>query len=350
MSVQTFLAELRARDIYVWADGDRLRCNAPSGALTPDLRDRLRHRKSEILEFLRTAEAVARQQPAIVPMQPRGTRTPVFAVPAHNGDIFAYRDLAQHIGEDQPFFGMHPPGLDDDSEPLKRVEDVAAYFAAQIQAFRPNGPYIIAGYCAGGAVALELAQQLLQRGAAVTFLALFGCPYPTWYRFLPSLPFWVKRIAVQTQVLARQSSFKEARQYFSERLRQRLKVMREKRSPAATDPVSVRKFRFEQAWLAAVRRYSPGRFPGRLCMFLPNKAWLRPDDPRQHWRSPEGLRWRSVAPHTEEYYGPDTCDPNRMLIEPDALAFAELFRQCRDNTSTEFVPLARRQGAKLSWL
>ena len=52
MKVAALLAELRSRDIQVWADGDRLQCNAPAGALTPELRDQLRQRKSEVMEFL----------------------------------------------------------------------------------------------------------------------------------------------------------------------------------------------------------------------------------------------------------------------------------------------------------
>ena len=53
MTVPALLAELRTRDIQVWADDDRLHWNAPAGVLTPELRDQLRQRKSEILEFLR---------------------------------------------------------------------------------------------------------------------------------------------------------------------------------------------------------------------------------------------------------------------------------------------------------
>ena len=158
--VPTFLAELRSRDVEVWADGDHLRCAAPAGVLTPDLRDQLQQRKSEILEFLRSAKELAQQQRAIVPLQPHGTRTPMFGVAGHNGDVFCYRALVQHLGEDQPFFGLQPPGLDGRSEPLTRVEDLAAYFAAQIRTFHPNGPCIITGFCAGGGVAFELGRQL----------------------------------------------------------------------------------------------------------------------------------------------------------------------------------------------
>ncbi len=187
MIVSALLEELRSRHVQVWADGDQLRCSAPAGVLTPELRAQLRQRKGDILAFLRSAEAFAQQQRAIVPLQPRGPRVPVFAVPGHSGDVFCYRALAQHLGDDQPFFGLQPPGVDGQSEPLTCVEDLAAYFAAQIRAFRPAGPYVIAGYCAGGTIAFAVARHLLQHGAAISFVALFTSPYPTWYRVLPQL-------------------------------------------------------------------------------------------------------------------------------------------------------------------
>ena len=98
------LSELRSLDIRVRWDGDQLRCDAPAGVVTADLRDAIRQRKAEITEFLRAAEALSRQQRAIVPLQPRGERDPVFAVGGHNGDVFCYRALAAHLGEDQPVF------------------------------------------------------------------------------------------------------------------------------------------------------------------------------------------------------------------------------------------------------
>ncbi len=166
MTLQRFLADLHERGVHLYAEGDRLRCTAPPGVLTPQLRDRLQQHKDEILEVLRSGAALARQQRAIVPLERRGTRTPVFAVAGHNGDVFCYRALAQHLGDHQPFFGLEPPGLDGRSEPLTRVEDLAAYFAEQIRAFQPDGQYILAGFCAGGTVAFELARQLLQGGAS----------------------------------------------------------------------------------------------------------------------------------------------------------------------------------------
>ena len=51
-SIDEFLAKLSHLDIKLWVDGERLRCNAPKGALTSKLKTQLSERKAEILEFL----------------------------------------------------------------------------------------------------------------------------------------------------------------------------------------------------------------------------------------------------------------------------------------------------------
>jgi len=182
VNMASFLSELRRLDIHVWVDGDQLRCNARAGTMTEELRLQLRQRRNDIVTFLRSAHAVAGQQGAIVPLQPNGERIPVFAVPGHNGDVFCYRMLAQALGADGPFFGLQLPGSDGHGEPYRSVEKIAAYLAAQVRAFRPQGACIVAGFCAGGAVAFELAQQLLTGGTSVAFLALFASPYPDFFR------------------------------------------------------------------------------------------------------------------------------------------------------------------------
>lgn len=327
MSVPALLAELRRRDLQVWADGDQLRCSAPAGVLTPEVREQLRRHKHVILDFLRSAEALARQQRAIVPLQPRGAHVPVFAVPGHSGDVFCYRALAQHLGDDQPFFGLQPPGVDGRSEPLRRVEDLAAHFAAQIRAFRPDGPCVIAGYCAGGTIAVELARQLLHQGAAVSFVALFASPYSTWYRFLPQLREHVAQkiesARKHLRALAALSNA-ERRHYITEDLRQR-NARRAARRNAAPDPVLIVRARVEAATLVGVRRYVPPSFAGRVKLFLPSQEWLRPGNAL--------LRWQRVARDSETYCGPDGCTGDRMLLEPWVSVIADRFRSCRDRSA-----------------
>lgn len=341
MNAAAFLSELRRRDIEVSVVGGELRCNAPAGVLTPELRDQLRQRKDDILQFLASAQALAGEQRAIVPLQRNGGRHSVFAVPGHNGDVFCYRALAQSLGDDQPFFGLQPPGLDGHGEPLTRVEDIAAYFAAQIREFQPHGPYIIAGYCAGGTVAFELAQQLLRGGATIRFVALFGSPYPAYFR-LPTqlwqgLAHKVERIRTFARELASVSP-QGRRRYLAEKLRQH-KARRDDDQARALDPMLVLRAKVERATISALRRYTPRHFAGRVSLFLPGRQWLR--------SGVAALRWRSVAQRTEEYFGPDGCDGYDMLREPHAPAFAELFRRCRDKGAADpetgdEIPYAKR--------
>jgi len=320
VSVAAFLAELRGKDVQVWAEGEHLRCTAPAGTLTPELREELQRRKGAILEFLRSAEELAQRPRAVVPLERRGTRTPVFAVAGHNGDVFCYRALAQQLGDDQPFFGLEPPGLDGRTEPLTRVEDLAAYFAEQVRAFQPDGPYILAGFCAGGTVAFELARQLLQAGASVGFVALFGCPDPTWYR-LPSQLGWrlrqqMTRVAGHARALWTLRAG-ELGNYIAGRMRKRGEL-RDAAQAAGLDPVLVRRATVERATIAAIRRYRPAAFPGRLSLFRPSQQWLPSATPV----------WASLARCTDEYVGPAGCDNDTMLREPFAAHFAALFRRC----------------------
>ncbi|MEO0968700.1 MAG: thioester reductase domain-containing protein [Cyanobacteria bacterium J06639_18] len=50
--IEEFLSHLETLDIKIWVYKDRLRCNAPKGILTPDLRTQLSQRKAEIIKFL----------------------------------------------------------------------------------------------------------------------------------------------------------------------------------------------------------------------------------------------------------------------------------------------------------
>jgi thioesterase domain-containing protein len=304
VNVQELLEDLHKRDIQVWAEGDRLRCSAAFGMLTPELRERLKEHKREILEFV-SAAAVAQQQRAVVPLQPRGGRTPVFAVAGHNGDVFCYRTLVQHLGDDQPFFALQPPGLDSQSEPVSCVEDLAQYFADQIWMSHSGGPYIIAGYCAGGSIAFELARELQERGGRVRFVAMFGCPYPTFYRFLVPRA-WARRVVRHTRDFAALSSLEERRRYLEAKAQVLLNVVRASKASQELDPVASMRSRVERATVTAASRYTPSRFAGRLQLFLPNKQWGRwPNSSNMHMN--RGLLFRlSFRPCGLDAHGRDT--------------------------------------------
>ncbi|MFQ4162309.1 non-ribosomal peptide synthase/polyketide synthase [Scytonema millei] len=54
-TIEEFLSYLCSLDIKLWVDGERLRCSAPEGTLSPSLRLQLQERKAEILAFLQKA-------------------------------------------------------------------------------------------------------------------------------------------------------------------------------------------------------------------------------------------------------------------------------------------------------
>jgi len=54
-STAEFVAYVRSLDVKLWLEGDRLRLNAPKGAITSELRDELARRKPAIADFLQAA-------------------------------------------------------------------------------------------------------------------------------------------------------------------------------------------------------------------------------------------------------------------------------------------------------
>ena len=115
---------------------------------------------------------------SLVSIQPGGSRAPFFCVHAHDGGVLFWRDLARHLGSDQPFYALQPQGLDGKEHLHGRVEEMAAHYIRDIRTLQPEGPYFIGGHCIGGLIAFEMAQQLHLQGERVGLLALFDSYAP----------------------------------------------------------------------------------------------------------------------------------------------------------------------------
>ena len=106
-------------------------------------------------------------QGTIVPLQPNGTKRPLFVIHATDGSVSYFQYLIRHLGLDQPLFAIQTPGLNDDRTPYGTIQDQAAHYLQEIRKIDPTGAPRIAGYCMGGLPAFEIAQQLLRRGEAI---------------------------------------------------------------------------------------------------------------------------------------------------------------------------------------
>jgi len=126
----------------------------------------------ELSKILRGETVVSGWSP-LVAIQVAGSRPPFFCMHGAGGTVLMYRDLSQHLGDDQPFYGLQSQGLDGTSSPLTTVEEMAALYVTEIRRVQSHGPYFLGGYCLGGTVAFEVAQQLRAEGETVALLALF---------------------------------------------------------------------------------------------------------------------------------------------------------------------------------
>ncbi|HKX09151.1 MAG TPA: alpha/beta fold hydrolase [Stellaceae bacterium] len=84
--------------------------------------------------------------------------------------------FAQALDGDRPFYVLVGRGLDGAESPHQRMEEMLDSYLAEIRAVRPNGPYIVGGMCAGGLIAIGLAQALSAAGDRVGSVVLLDPP------------------------------------------------------------------------------------------------------------------------------------------------------------------------------
>jgi thioesterase domain-containing protein len=307
LNTAEFLESLRQLGVQIRADGENLRVNAPTGVLNAERRELLALRKPEIIEFLNLAAKVREQQPAIVPLQPLGSKPPIFAAAGHNGDVFCYRALAQHLGPDQPFFGLQPRGYDPDTVPIADVTELAVYFAKQIMAFRPGKECILVGYCAGGTVAFELVRQLQAAGHPVKRLIFVGAPVSTWYRW-PSYSlalgkYWVRRCAKAVRVALSIGGRKATRKLLQ-------RISKAEDSDIEDKTLLARRRRVESITAKAVARYVPTAQDIHADIVLPARYVVQ--------TQASLLQWAPFLRSHRSYICTDGCTNETMLLPANA--------------------------------
>jgi acyl transferase domain-containing protein/thioesterase domain-containing protein/acyl carrier protein len=109
---------------------------------------------------------------SVIPIQTDGNKTPLFLMHGASGNVLMFRSLAKHLGPEQPVYGLESAGLTQGNSIHKSIEKMGIYYADGIMATQVEGPYIVGGYCMGGAIALEVAQILKQRGKEVSCVLL----------------------------------------------------------------------------------------------------------------------------------------------------------------------------------
>lgn len=267
----------------------------------------------------------------LVAIQPAGTRPPLFCFHGAGGNVLIYRDLSRHLGLDQPFYGLQSQGLDGILPPLITIEDMAALYVKEIRGVQSRGPYFLGGYCGGGTIAYEVAQQLEADGERVALLAMFDTM--NWSKIPVTL--WSKASYTWQRLVFHAASFlsldiKGVSEFMREKteiLRSRIPVWRGMllaRFSARTDgaaPTSLTLGRIWQTNDRACWLYVPKPYRGAVTDFRPSKQYGIFDKPN--------LKWDLLAKGGQEVVVLPVY-PASMLVEPFVKHLAEALTKSID--------------------
>jgi thioesterase domain-containing protein/acyl carrier protein len=277
---------------------------------------------------------------SLVALQPNGSKPPFFWVHGENSNAF----LPRYLPPDQPLYGLLQQSRDGQRARYTRMEDIAAHYLSELLGVQPDGPYFLGGYCVGGTLAFEIAQQLRRRGQEVALLVLLDPSSPgrreSSHSFnshaphsSPAVPSFGNRVSRHWRHLARlgpHATLADIWDGLSYRLRGRLteitdvakKVAGHVFAVAGTAyplPPSLRIPYIEAVHRRATRGYLPQVYPSRVVVFTTEGG---PRDPRSVWG-------RLAAGGLELYEVPGR-HTEIVFDEPHVRGLAKQLKTCLD--------------------
>ena len=299
----------------------------------------------DLAAALRGEEAAAAAAwSSLVPIRPEGAKPPFFYVHGGGGNILPLRNLTPYLDADQPYYGLQSQGLDGKTEPFTTIEEMAAHYIKEMQTLQPDGPYLIGGFCYGGTVAFEMAQQLRAQGKEVALVAIVdaGVLQPTLSQ--------AKLTVVGNHLLhplgkveqklrdIRDAGWKNYARARARRLRESVRARVQfalDRHRAAVDPLILTSNRVRRANIEALKRYRPRVYPGRVTLF-----WATGSNVASAYKR---LGWSDMAAEGLEVY----LVPGKHLQigeEPYVKVLGEKLTQCINRALAE-AELNRRRAA-----
>jgi thioesterase domain-containing protein/acyl carrier protein len=228
--------------------------------------------------------------PYVISIQPEGTKPPLFAIITPT----MYGTIARHLGNTQPVIGLQLFNPAKRPE-LKhsRLEDVAGEYVKLICEIQPQGPYAVIGWCVGGVLAFETAQQLVQMGHKVSFTGIIDGWAPDYIRRRGAA--WLK--AADFAVLCKRAyaEIRAGRRSVKSYMKSSTWFRRSPRAdanPVSSDPEleMIEQFNWEMfSYLSRLQgAYEPKPFPGRVHNFV---SQFRPT----RWLADSSLGWGRLA-------------------------------------------------------
>lgn len=120
----------------------------------------------------------------IVPMQLSGDKPPLFCVHPGVGEVLVFVNLAKYFVGERPFYALRARGFNPGETPFTTFDEMVETYVAAIRRTQSHGPYAVAGYSFGAAVAFEITKRLEAQGEAVGFFGSFNLPPHIRYRMV----------------------------------------------------------------------------------------------------------------------------------------------------------------------
>ena len=271
--------------------------------------------------------AIVSKNTRLVALQPAGERTPFFMAQTYPHFI----DVVKLIGTERPVLSLIAQKEDQSSQVYSIVLEAAAHLKTILER-QPEGPYMLGGCCSGGIVAYEIAQQLQALGHEVGMLVLFDTPnffllpqYSGIQGFLfanlirlertlwGDIPGWLR--------------FKKFTIRQSVRLKHVLSGTNSDVPPEGLPPWKTNQFDPAPARAAAVLKYRPAPYSGRVLLFKRHRGI------NSQWRHlGENYGWDEMVRGGFEVclFGA-ASHPEMFESEADRALVAQRLRRCFDD-------------------
>lgn len=277
----------------------------------------------------------------LVPLQSGGSSPPLFLIHPGGGTAFCYLPLVRQMRTDRPYYGLQAYGFELGQEALPSVAAMATAYIEAIQTVQPQGPYFLIGWSAGGTIAFEMAQQLLQQGQQIAFLGVMD----TWM-ILPDNPEELLDAADQMIAFIGPANLPMAIEEFrnlshEEQLQLVVELAWQQGivSPDTGREQVLHAIGVVGNILRAVISYRPQTYPGAVTLFK------TPKDPEDANRnkvqvdlSDETMGWGAISSQAVEII---MCegDHQSMLSMPFVLSLAERLQAALDATLVDHTTL-----------
>jgi thioesterase domain-containing protein/acyl carrier protein len=236
---------------------------------------------------------------SLVPVQPSGTKPPLFCVHGETGEIFFCRNLSLSLGADQPVFGLRAQGLGGEA-PFFTVEEMATHYLGEIRTVQRKGPYFLAGYCFGGMIVYEMSRLLKTQGEQVALLVMFNTPAPGSLKWWPLRPSYVVKhtvhelgklsaLGIREKLIGLRSKAIGLAQLGSKGFKAALCRAFAKSSIGMAKREAQELLSVVDVNLFAAKAYDPGTYAGRIIYFVTK------DDPTSLYATDPVGRWRDLA-------------------------------------------------------